>query len=600
MGLDKVYILDFGSQYAHLISRRIRELHIYSEIVSPDTPLKMLLDAKGIILSGGPHNLSEDDSLKCDPKIFSSGIPVLGICYGHQLMAYVLGGTISRGNTKEYGLAALNLIKLNSPLFSGIKTEEKVWMSHGDYVEKIPVGFTVCASTDDVTVSAMEDTKRNLYGIQFHPEVTHTECGMKILYNFAVNICGIVQSWTMNAYVDKITKEIIRKSAGKNVFLLVSGGVDSTVCFALLNNALGKERVFGLHIDNGFMRKNESNNIKRDLLKMGFDNIDICDARDTFIDAIKGVTEPEKKRNIIGNTFIAVQQDELKKSGLNPDNWILAQGTIYPDTIESSGTKHADLIKTHHNRVPLIEEMIRQGKVIEPLVYLYKDEVRELGKELMLPDSAIERHPFPGPGLAIRCLCSTGNEIICNKDIAIEKINNITRKYNLICGILPIKSVGVQGDERTYRNPAFITGNCDFKTLETISTEITNNVIEINRVLLLLNSNTIPKLKAKEAYLTKNRIELLREIDNIVNETTKAAGIASEIWQFPVVLIPIGDNYFESVVLRPITSKEAMTARFYYMEKIILDDIIEKILKLNIDFIFYDITNKPPATIEWE
>jgi len=592
MGLRaNIAILDFGSQYSHLISRRVRELGVYAEIFTPDVSLDALKGRKGIILSGGPRSVYEEGSPQVDPKIFGLGIPILGVCYGHQLFAYNLGGKVLSGKTKEYGFTELALE--DSKLFKGLQRKEVVWMSHGDYVDQAPPGFRITATSEGCPITGMSDESRDFYGIQFHPEVTHTKCGMTVLKNFIFDICKAEKDWSISGYIHTISKEIKEKVGDRKVFLLVSGGIDSTVCFALLNKVLGKERVYGLHIDNGFLRKHESKNIKGDLSKLGFDNLHVVDAEDVFLSALRDVYEPEQKRRIIGQKFIDVQRDSLEKLGLDPEDWVVAQGTIYPDTIESMGTKHADLIKTHHNRVAIIQEMIEQGSLIDPIAYLYKDEVRELGEELGLPKEAVWRHPFPGPGLSIRCLCSDGTEQAPSSLIFEE----ICRENGLSGSILPIRSVGVQGDCRTYRNPAAISGDVHWDSLERISTEITNRAHEVNRVVVTLKA--CDDISLKKAYLTKERLDLLREIDVIVNRIMKEEGLQDEIWQFPIVLIPLGDRN-ESVVLRPISSKEAMTARFFDLGDKVRRRIVKELSHLPIDCIYYDVTNKPPATIEWE
>ncbi|MBN2422843.1 glutamine-hydrolyzing GMP synthase [Candidatus Woesearchaeota archaeon] len=588
---NKICILDFGSQYTHLIARRIRELNVYSEIKNLDININELKDYRGIILSGGPDSVYRENSLKTNKEIFNLGIPVLGICYGMQLMGFFLNGKVIPGKTKEYGLTKISIIK-NSPLLNNLDKEETVWMSHGDCVAKAPEDFEILAKTSDGINAAIGNINNNLYGIQFHPEVVHTVNGMQILKNFVIKICKCEQEWDMSNYLKQISDEIILKTTNKNVFMLVSGGVDSTVCFALLEKVLGKDRVYGLHIDNGFMRKNESMLVKDCLEKLGFSNFHVADYSDEFIRAVENIADPEEKRKRIGNKFIEVQLKELKKLKLDENNWILGQGTIYPDSIESSGTEHSDLIKTHHNRVEIIQKLIEQNKVIEPIANLYKDEVRKLGELIGLPHDLVWRHPFPGPGLAIRCLCSDG------KHEKSSKINSYIGNYE--SGVLPVKSVGVQGDERSYKHCAYLTGKTDWDSLEKISVHLTNNFFDINRVVLQLYPEKKYELKPKRAFLTKPRLDLLKEIDFKVNSIAKKYNLIKEIWQFPIIIIPVGFKYFESVVLRPICSKEAMTADFYKMNKNILNEIIEEISQFGIDCIFYDITNKPPATIEWE
>jgi len=595
--MQKIIVLDFGGQYCHLVARRIRQLNVYSEIMYADTPADKIKEAGacGIILSGGPQNLSEDDSLKVDPKIFELGVPVLGLCYGHQLLSFMLGGKISEGKTKEYGFAKVEVVD-GSDLFKGLDGEETVWMSHGDFVSELPSGFDYIGKTKDCPSAAIADHSRKFYGLQFHPEVTHTPNGMKILENF-VNVCNCEREWTMGNFIGNEVEKIKETIGKKKVFLLVSGGVDSTVAFSLLNKSLGAENVYGLHIDNGMVRKDESKLVKEALEKHGFKNFHVVDASQEFLNELKEVYDPEEKRKIIGRVFIEVYAREVKKLNLDPDEWILGQGTIYPDTIESAGTKNADLIKTHHNRVDVVQKLIDEGKVIEPLKELYKDEVRELGEQLGLPRELVHRHPFPGPGLGVRCLCAEKEDEIKDSDAVLEK----TKKY---CGslnpvLLPVKSVGVQGDFRTYKHPVVLCGKSSWNELEQVSTDITNNVKDVNRVVLLVGGK-LDDVNVKKSFIVKERLELLREADAIVTEVMIKHNIYDKIWQFPVVLLPIEVDGKECIVLRPVDSKEAMTAKFSRIKMNVIKEMCDEILKLDVGAIFYDVTNKPPGTIEWE
>ncbi len=597
--MEKIYILDFGGQYTHLEARRIRQLHVFSEIVPADTSSDKLKDASGIILSGGPQNISESDALKCDPKIFELGVPVLGLCYGHQLMAHLLGGEVKQGKTKEYGTAELD-IKDDNSIFKELEGSETVWMSHGDTVSKLPEGFKVIGSTSDCENAAVANEERKLYGFQFHPEVTHTFNGLKMLENF-VDICGCKKDWTMHSYMNKIIEEIKQKTGDKKVFLLVSGGVDSTVLFALLDKALGTERVYGLHIDNAFVRKNETKIVEDALKKIGFNNFHVLDASEEFLEALEEIYDPEEKRKIIGNKFVEIVNREIKNLNLNPEEWLIGQGTIYPDTIETQGTQYADLIKTHHNRVEMMRKLVEQGKVIEPLAQLYKDEVREVGTELGLPKEIIWKHPFPGPGLAVRCLCAKEEDRIENEEEVKKKVSEITSKYGFEFKLLPIKSVGVQGDARTYKHPVVLMGKANWGSLEKVSTEITNNVKEINRVIYLIKPDELEEPYVLEGYLTKKRLDLLRDADHISMNCLEEREIMDLVWQMPTVLIPISLKGGESVVLRPVFSTEAMTAQFARLPLGSVQYIADKIFELKgIDAVFYDVTHKPPGTIEWE
>ncbi|MFA6436266.1 MAG: glutamine-hydrolyzing GMP synthase [Candidatus Gracilibacteria bacterium] len=601
--MDTLAILDFGSQYAHLIADRIRRLKVHSEIFPADVLPEKLKSMKGIILSGGPQSVHAEGGLKCDPAIFDLNIPVLGICYGHQVMNHLLGGRVQTGKVGEYGKATLHVHDLNNPLTQGLDAEEPVWMSHFDEVVAIPETAKALASTDDGQYP-MVDFGKNRWSIQFHAEVTHTPHGMKILDNF-LNICNAKREWSMDRFLELKIKEIQTQAEGKKVFLLISGGVDSTVTFLLLEKALGNDRVYGLFVDHGLMRKDEGASVKQLLEKIGVKNLRVYDGAEEFIGALKEAYDPEVKRRIIGDKFLEVQRHVTKELGLNPDEWLLGQGTIYPDTIESGGTKHADKIKTHHNRVPEIEELIRQGRVIEPVKDLYKDEVREVGEKLGLSPDMVWRHPFPGPGLGVRCLCVKEPSPLANAEKLEQEIDVFLQKNNtpLLVKVLPVKSVGVQGDVRSYRHPVVLSGQAEWSQLEAISPMLTNRFLDLNRVLLFLGQGRVDTVRSLPNYITKERLAVLQEADAIVNQMLFEKNLLRDIWQFPVVLLPleINERPGETIVLRPVSSTEAMTANFYPMDKTLLHDLTQKIQALpGISAVLYDITNKPPGTIEWE
>jgi GMP synthase (glutamine-hydrolysing) len=603
----QIVIVDFGSQYTHLIARNIRELGVLAKIYhEEDLEIKKLPEfASGIILSGGPQSVYEKDSLKIDKEIFELEIPVLGICYGHQLMAHLLGGEVQKGTLGEYGKAELEIVE-ESTVFQEVPGETQVWMSHGDAVISAPKGFQVVGRTEDCKIVAMANERRKLFGLQFHPEVMHSLEGKKIIENFVLSVCAAKKNWGITQ-VEKETEEKIKKQVGdKKVFILISGGVDSNVSFAFLTKILEKERVKGLYIDTGFMREGESERIKKRFEEIGADNIDFVDAEKTFFKKLERIFDPEEKRKIIGQTFLDIKDDLIDKIGLNSEEWLLGQGTIYPDTIESGDSKNSQTIKTHHNRVDAIAKMIKEGLVIEPIVDLYKDEVRKLGKLLGLPDELVNRHPFPGPGLAIRCLCweeDLGEDFeVVKKQIA-PKVTEKVGGDNF--EILSVKSVGVQGDGRTYAHPLVVWGEEDWEKLDEISLSVTNSMKEINRVVLLCGSRDekkVFKTPSRDLWLTSERIKILREIDGIVNETIREENIYDQIDQFPVVLLPVCDDKGrESIVLRPINTRDFMTLSFYQMERSVLEKITGQIIKTGkVAHVFYDITNKPPGTTEWE
>jgi len=601
---ETIAVLDFGGQYAHLIANRVRRLGVYTVILDNETSAGELSQYKGLILSGGPDSVNDPDAPRCDSAIFDLPIPILAICYGHQLMQYTMGGNVSKGTTREYGFAKLHVVNPKG-ILKDFPDSSRVWMSHFDIVQKLAEGFEVIGTTTDCPTAVIANFGKNYYGIQFHTEVTHTEEGNKLLENF-LNLCGVSRDWSIEQFIKDKIEKIKDQIGDKKVFLLVSGGVDSTVCFALLEKAIGPDRVYGMLIDTGLMRLNEAEKAEKALTSAGFKNLHIADKQSVFLKKLAGVSDPESKRKIIGELFWEVKEDVAEELGLNSNEWIMGQGTIYPDTIESGGTKHADKIKTHHNRVDLVQEMIAVGKVIEPIAELYKDEVRDLGEKLGLSHDLVWRHPFPGPGLGVRILCTSQKEVETaeNFDVLSREITNFVKEkfsIKLTAKVLHCKSVGVQGDERTYAHPvALFTDMRDWDELEKISTAITNSFPQVNRVMLTLFGDS-GEFKLKLADTSADRVALLQKIDNavtqVMNKTTKDFGI----WQFPVVLIPIStvtDN--ESIVLRPIVSTEAMTASFAKIDSETLEKLVTAVRQSNISHIFYDLTHKPPGTIEWE
>jgi len=597
---NKITVLDFGGQYAHLITKRIRRLGVYADIKHPDVSLEELGRPGGIILSGGPSSVYAENAPPFNRQILGTGIPILGLCYGMQLIAYFLGGEVRRLAKREYGRAELEVTG-HSPLFEGLSRQELVWMSHGDSVASIPGGYRSIGKTSDCPFAAVSNEEERIYGLQFHPEVTDTPSGSRILENF-IRICGLERNWSMEGYIEEKMKEIRENVGSRNVFLLVSGGVDSTVTFTLLNRALGEDRVIGIHIDNGFMRKNETAAVKEALDRLGFHNLVVVDRTEDFLRAVEGLTDPQEKRKAIGDEFMYVKDRELEALHLDPDRWLLGQGTLYPDIIESGGSRHADIIKTHHNRTDMIKEMVARGQVIEPLDQLYKDEVREVGEKLGLPCELVWRHPFPGPGIGVRVLCDRGG--VSSEDF--KEIRSRVREKAEPAGyeamILPVKSVGVQGDCRTYAHPAALDGPPDWEKLELLSTDITNEITGVNRVVLKIGGGALKPLVSKAATLTSDRLDLLREADYQAMQVLREHGLYAEIFQMPVVLLPISsDCVKESVVIRPLRSSDVMTAKFYRMPVGSVEEIARRILALGvIEYVFYDLTNKPPGTFEWE
>lgn len=512
LNTDKILVLDFGSQYTQLIARRIRENKVYSEIYPFNVSLDKIrnFNPNGIILSGGPSSVYQKDAPIPDLGIFNLGLPILGICYGMQLMAHLLGGKVAKAFKREYGKAEL-LIDNQKGIFTKIPSKTNVWMSHGDRIEKLPLNFSVIGHTANSPVAAMADDRRRFYALQFHPEVAHTDIGNDILKNFIFNICRCKPEWTMKSFIETAKKDIAEQTKGKRIICGISGGVDSSVTAVLLHEAVG-DALTCIFVDNGLLRYNEAAKVEQTLRKNFHMNIVCLDASERFLKKLKGIKDPERKRKIIGNEFIRVFEDEAQKI---KDAAFLAQGTLYPDVIESTSFKGPSAtIKSHHNVGGLLKKMRLQ--LIEPLRELFKDEVRLLGRELGMPEEIINRHPFPGPGLAIRCI----------------------------------------GD------------------------------------------------------VTKQKIDLLRKADTIVLEEIKKAGIYNDVWQAFAVLLPVksvgvmGDErtYENAVAVRVVKSLDGMTADWAKIPYEVIADISNRIINevKGINRVVYDVTSKPPGTIEWE
>lgn len=494
--MDKVIVLDFGGQYCHLISRRIRDFGVYSDVMPSNTTkeeLTRIPDLKGLILSGGAASVYDKSSPKCGKDIIDLGIPVLGICYGHQVIAFIDNGVVSPAESGEYGLTELKILG-EGKLFSGLGNTGKVWMNHKDIVKNLPSNYSATAMTENSPIAAFENNEKKIYGVQFHPEVTHTENGDKILENFVFGICNAKRGWGSSAIINDIKNEIRQKIGKRKAVIGLSGGVDSSTAAVLVNGAIGKN-LTAVYVDTGLMRHKETEFIEEVFSKFNL-NLKIIMAQDRFFRALKGVAEPEEKRKIIGKLFIDIFDEAAKKEKAE----FLIQGTIYSDRIESGITQHSSKIKSHHNVGGLPDEM--NLEVYEPLRNLYKDEVRKIAKELGLPGKIIRRHVFPGPGLGVRIIGEVTPEkadIVRRTSLIIEeelkKVNLYDKVWMAFAVLLPIKSVGIQGDARSYKYPVAVriieskdamTANFSkipYEILEKISTRITNEIDEVNRVV---------------------------------------------------------------------------------------------------------------------
>lgn len=508
---EVVLVVDFGAQYSQLIARRVRECGVYCEIIPYTYTLEKIKakNPKAIILSGGPNSVYAENTYSVDAGIFALGIPVLGICYGHQFMAKTLGGVVTHAGSGEYGKTSV-VLDPETQLFSGLEKNNICWMSHQDYVEEVPAGFTVIAHTEECPVAAMADTQRKFYGVQFHPEVMHTPFGKQMFNNFLFTICDLKGDWTMSSFAQTKIQEIREKVGDKNVICAMSGGVDSSVAAVLVHKAVGKQLTC-IFVDHSLLRKDEGDQVEK-VFKQDFDmNLIRVNAQDRFLGKLKGVSDPEKKRKIIGEEFIRVFEEESKKIG-HVD--YLVQGTIYPDVVESGGTGTSATIKSHHNVGGLPENM--NLSLIEPLRELFKDEVRAVGEELGIPSDLVWRQPFPGPGLAIRVL----------------------------------------------------------------------------------------------GEVTPEKLQIVREADAIFREEIAKAGIARTIWQYFACLPNIrsvgvmGDfrTYTHTIALRAVLSTDGMTSDWAHIPYAVLDAVSRRIVNEvpGVNRVVYDITSKPPATIEWE
>lgn len=641
---ERIAILDCGAQYTKVIDRRVRELNIETVIYPVDVPASTLANEalQGIILSGGPHSVYEADAPSCDPAIFDLGVPVLGICYGMQLLTQHFGGTVESCSLKEYGETLID-IDTDSPIFEGLEAKEQVLMSHGDSVTQLGEGFVQIATSHSVVngqsvavVAAVANTERNIYGLQFHPEVELSLHGDVMLKNFLYGVCQLTGNFKLENRLEGLLEEL-REQVGKHpVFVLVSGGVDSSVVAAALVKALAPEQVYAVHMNTGLMRLNESDLVCDALQAIGLKHLKRLDAQEAFLNFMSvndegqpigplcEATDPEEKRRLIGDAFFKLIDDEMRetfaKAGLNPDKVLLAQGTLRPDLIESGNkevSKTAHKIKTHHNDVPLIQQQREKGLVVEPNRDLHKDEVREVGRLLGLPEALVIRQPFPGPGLGVRTLCATEPFGLETYDALNAELQQVASEYGLEAVLLPVRTVGVQGDGRTYSFAGALQGDSNwdsdagFNRIRQAAREIPNRIRAINRLALNIHpSFRLPKAvkTITPTTLQPDVIATLQQWDDATTQFAMAHAQFNHISQLLTVMLPVDteNQGRRSLAVRGVVTSDFMTARPAWPGQEFAYGFLSQLgqalatSQQGLEGIYYDVTGKPPATVEWE
>lgn len=606
--MDKVAILDCGGQYTKVIDRKVRELGVCTDIVPGTVPPTELREYSALILSGGPASVYAPNSIRIDKGIFEVGLPVLSICYGMQFLAHSFGGVIKRGRMGEYGVEELSVLDA-SDLFQGVAQDSLVLMSHFDVVEEPGPAFEVIARTNNC-VAAIRHEKLPLFGVQFHPEVDLTREGQRIIANFLFKVSGLSAEYTLDARIEQAVAKLQGAVKDSKLLVLVSGGVDSAVSLLLAHKALPDDNIIAIHIDNGFMRKNESSTIAAAFGRIGFDKLITIQATDYFVNTpvkeggqeypnIFHVIDPELRRRVIGQCFLEVAERQIRSLDLDRDDVILAQGTLRPDLIESGNpgvSKFAHTIKTHHNDVPLIRALRDEGKVVETNSDWHKDEVRQVAKMLGLPDSIAYRQPFPGPGLSVRMINAMTTE-------PVTMLEELAPGYHVYATAL--QAVGVQGDERSYRSvvvlaPAAARSDYDWSAMLNIARKFTNINTRFNRMIVPLSSVDVSKLQVVAKVHDLASVDLLREVDDYFMRSI--AG--SKVSQALAVLVPLScDRQKYSIVIRMVRTNDFMTGNAavpsedFENWREVADGIVRSFEQ--IDGVFYDLTGKPPATVEW-
>eukprot|EP00457_Paulinella_chromatophora_P003412 gb/GEZN01003419.1/.p1 GENE.gb/GEZN01003419.1/~~gb/GEZN01003419.1/.p1 ORF type:complete len:655 (-),score=122.11 gb/GEZN01003419.1/:143-2107(-) len=627
---DTIAILDAGAQYGKVIDRKVRELKVRSVMLPMNTPAEELSQYRALIISGGPGSVYGKDAPPFTPTLFQLGIPVLGICYGLQLMNYVHGGTVAKGKLREDGVEDLPF-NASSQLYKGVRSPAKVLLTHGDCIEKVASGFTVTARTKGGVVASIENEEKRLYATQFHPEVDLTEQGSLMLKNFLYDVAKCEGTFSMQSRKHECLQYLRDTVREQSVLVLVSGGVDSSVCAALLLEALGPDKVFAVHVDTGFMRHKESDLVVDALKHLGLKHLYTSNAEKQFFEAttqhegktsktLQECIEPQEKRVIIGDTFMKVSEEACQQFHLQFNQILLAQGTLRPDLIESASkmaSSHAMVIKTHHNDTAMVRALRDAGRVVEPLKDYHKDEVRELGLDLGLPEELVWRQPFPGPGLAIRILCSDGTPWLPPQlDELLQGLDEL-RTDDIGLTLLPIQTVGVQGDGRSYAACVALTckeqqvDKMPWDRLFELALAIPKTYHGVNRVVLAFG----PQINDRHLHgctstlLNRATCDILRAADQVVNEVLFQSKLLRVLSQVPVILLPadMGVAGARCVAVRPFVTNDFMTGvaavpGTKYMPFEPLKEMVRRIKAEvpGISRVLYDLTSKPPGTTEWE